>query len=357
LAACCAIAIGLIAMRHIVRRFGPVFRWWGYPVAVLGDGDAALSTLRKLKNEPYLGLRPVALVGEHAPTGHLDGITVCRLRHLDKISASRVKHAVVAAPELSQTQFADLMERASAAFPNVILIPDSHFPWKTGAHTRGVASGVLGLQVRNNLLCPGPRITKRVIDLAICIMAAPLAVPVIAALALAVAVETGAPCFYSQDRVGHNGRAFRIWKFRTMVRNSSEVLARALESTPALQKEWAESQKLRNDPRTTRVGRLLRKTSLDELPQLWNVIKGEMSLVGPRPIVSEEIAKYKNSYSTYRATTPGMTGLWQVSGRNRTTYAERIAYDTYYVRNWSVWMDIYLLAKTVGVVLTGYGAY
>ena len=217
--------------------------------------------------------------------------------------------------------------------------------------------GTLGLQVRNNLLRTESRIAKRAIDLTLCAIAAPFLLPLLTLLALAIAAESGFPVFYSQERLGHDGRVFRIWKFRTMARNAAEVLERILATDPELCKEWAENQKLRNDPRITKVGKVLRKTSLDELPQLWNVIRGEMSLVGPRPIVHAEVAKYKAAYSWYTKTTPGLTGLWQVSGRNHTTYAERVAYDAYYVRNWSVWMDVYLLAKTVIVILTGDGAY
>jgi len=178
-----------------------------------------------------------------------------------------------------------------------------------------------------------------------------------AVITVLIAVESGFPVFYSQKRLGQDGRTFHIWKFRTMVRNAAEVLERSLASSPELQKEWAENQKLRNDPRITRIGKALRKASLDELPQLWNILRGEMSLVGPRPIVHDEIAKYKAAYTLYTKTIPGLTGLWQVSGRNHTTYAERITYDSYYVRNWSFWMDIYLLARTATVVFTGDGAY
>jgi len=142
-----------------------------------------------------------------------------------------------------------------------------------------------------------------------------------------------------------------------MVRNAAKVLDLTLASDPELRKDWMANHKLRNDPRITRVGKILRRSSLDELPQLWNVIKGEMSLVGPRPIVHDEIAKYKEAYTWYAKTTPGVTGLWQVSGRSRTTYPERVAYDTFYVRNWSIWLDIYLLAKTVTVIFSGDGAY
>jgi Undecaprenyl-phosphate galactose phosphotransferase WbaP len=357
LAMCAGVAITLFTLRSAVRKVGSKFRWWGYPVALFGNGDAALFILRKLKSQPWLGLNPVVLVTDQIPSAQLEGVTVCRFRHLHRISSSGVRHAVVAAPELSERQFGEVLEHSGNAFPHVIIIPDTHFVWKADSYTRHVTGGVLGLQVRNNLLCRKSRLAKRVIDLAFCAAMLPALLPLMAIIALAIAIESGFPLFYSQKRLGHGGRAFRIWKLRTMVRNASEVLQRTLNSDPDLRKEWAENHKLRNDPRITRVGRLLRRTSLDELPQLWNVVKGDMSLVGPRPIVEAEIARYHDAYSTYRKTIPGLTGLWQVSGRNRTTYAERVAYDTYYVRNWSVWLDIYLLLKTVTVVLTGYGAY
>ena len=142
-----------------------------------------------------------------------------------------------------------------------------------------------------------------------------------------------------------------------MVPNAYEVLDEYLKKHPELSAEWLRDQKLKNDPRVTAVGRFLRKTSLDELPQLWNVIKGDMSLVGPRPIVDGEILRYGDRFRTYARVRPGITGLWQVSGRNNTTYEERVGFDDYYVRNWSVWLDFYILVKTVSVVVTGYGAY
>jgi Undecaprenyl-phosphate galactose phosphotransferase WbaP len=262
----------------------------------------------------------------------------------------------VAAPELSQSEFAEVIERGGDAFPHLILIPDTDSIWKVGAHTRDLM-GILGIQVRNNLLDCGSRIAKRTIDLAASTMLTLFLLPLMAVISLLVVVESGFPVFYFQERLGHGGRTFRMWKFRTMAKDSTETLDRCLAGSSELRKEWAEYQKLRNDPRTTRVGRVLRRTSLDELPQLWNIIKGEMSLVGPRPYLDAQLAKYRAAYSVYVKTTPGITGLWQVSGRNRTTLAERIAYDTYYIRNWSVWMDVYLLAKTIGAVFTGDGAY
>jgi Undecaprenyl-phosphate galactose phosphotransferase WbaP len=217
--------------------------------------------------------------------------------------------------------------------------------------------GTLGLQVRNNLLRPSARVAKRIIDLTLCVLLSPFVLPLIGILYLLVACESGLPVFYSQERLGHLAGCFKIWKFRTMVPNASELLEQTLARNEQLRSEWAHNQKLRSDPRITAIGKLLRKTSLDELPQFWNVVRGEMSLVGPRPIVESEIDKYKDAYGIYTKTTPGVTGLWQVSGRNHTTYAERVAYDTFYVRNWSVWMDLYLLARTAKVIVTGAGAY
>jgi Undecaprenyl-phosphate galactose phosphotransferase WbaP len=356
-AACAGASFTSVFIRSAIRRVGSLFRWWGYPVVLFGGGDAAISVLRKLRSQPFLGLRPVAVVTDRIRDREVEGVAICRFEHLNRILSSGVKYAIVAAPELSHSEFAEVLERGGDAFPHLIIIPDTHCVWKVGSYTRDLLDGTLGLQVRNNLLCPKSRVVKRVMDLGFCVALAPLVIPILAIISIVIAAESGYPVFFCQKRIGHDGRVFCIWKFRTMVRNAAEVLEQALVGDPDLQREWTENHKLRKDLRITQVGKILRKTSLDELPQLWNVMKGEMSLVGPRPIVQEEVAKYKESYSLYVKTIPGLTGLWQVSGRNQTTYAERVAYDAYYVRNWSVWMDVYLLAKTVNVILTGYGAY
>jgi Undecaprenyl-phosphate galactose phosphotransferase WbaP len=356
LAACIGASFVILATRTTVRGFGSRFVWWGYPVVLFGSGAVALSVLRKLTSQPHLGLRPVAVVTDRVVRMEMAGVPVYRSEYLNRLACSGVRHAIVAAPELSQSEFAEVLERGSDAFPHLILIPNTEFIWRVGSYTRDLM-GILGVHVHNNLLSRGSRIAKRMIDLTCATALAILLLPIIAVISLFVAVESGFPVFYSQERLGHGGQTFHIWKFRTMVRNSAEVLEQCLANRPELRQEWTENRKLRKDPRLTRVGGVLRKASLDELPQLWNVIKGDMSLVGPRPIIDAEVVKYQESYSLYTKITPGLTGLWQVSGRNSTTYAERVAFDTYYVRNWSVWMDVYLLAKTVSVVLTGRGAY
>jgi exopolysaccharide production protein ExoY len=169
--------------------------------------------------------------------------------------------------------------------------------------------------------------------------------------------KSGGTVIYRHRRVGRRGQMFSCLKFRTMVPNADQVLRDLLEKDSDLRAEWIRDHKLRNDPRVTRLGRFLRRTSLDELPQLLNVLRGEMSLVGPRPVVREELLRYGRNVGTYLTAKPGITGLWQVTGRNDTDYRRRVVLDTYYVRNQNLLLDLYILAKTTGVVLGGSGAY
>jgi exopolysaccharide production protein ExoY len=169
--------------------------------------------------------------------------------------------------------------------------------------------------------------------------------------------KSGGTVIYRHRRVGRGGQMFSCLKFRTMVPNADQVLRDLLERDSDLRAEWIRDHKLRHDPRVTRLGRFLRRTSLDELPQLVNVLRGEMSLVGPRPVVREELLRYGRNVGTYLAVMPGITGLWQVTGRNDTDYRRRVVLDTYYVRNQNLVLDLYILLKTTGVVLGGNGAY
>jgi undecaprenyl-phosphate galactose phosphotransferase len=181
--------------------------------------------------------------------------------------------------------------------------------------------------------------------------------PVMAAIAILIRLDSPGPAIFKHRRVGRHGRSFPCYKFRTMVPNAQELLAQYLASDPAIRAEWERDFKLKDDPRVSRIGKFLRATSLDELPQLFNVLRGEMSLVGPRPIVTGEVEKYGDYIHDYYLVRPGITGLWQVSGRSDTSYDERVRLDSWYVRNWTPWLDVVLLMKTVGVVLKGRGAY
>ena len=194
-------------------------------------------------------------------------------------------------------------------------------------------------------------VTNRVAAIVMLIALSPLM------LAIAAAIRrNGGPALFGHYRVGARGQLFKCLKFRSMVMNSEHVLQEMLEKNPGLRAEWERDQKLRSDPRVTRLGRFLRATSLDELPQLINVARGEMILVGPRPITVNELKRYGSTKWHYLTVLPGMTGLWQVSGRNMTTYEQRVRLDERYVNNRSVWLDMKILAKTVRVVISKDGA-
>ena len=181
--------------------------------------------------------------------------------------------------------------------------------------------------------------------------------PVYLLLSILIYLDSPGPILFSHRRVGRHGREFSCYKFRTMVPDAHAALQRYLAEHPESLQEWEETYKLKDDPRITRLGRFLRRTSLDELPQFLNVLKGEMSLCGPRPIVQDEVRKYGKFIEDYYLVKPGITGLWQVSGRNDVSYDDRVRMDSWYVRNWSVWLDLVILLKTVRYVLSGKGAY
>ena len=198
---------------------------------------------------------------------------------------------------------------------------------------------------------------KRAIDITLASAMLLLFLPLMLFIALLIATGDRGPVFYGHERIVYNGRLFRCLKFLSIAAESAILLDTYLASNPAARREWTETQKLRNDPRVTALGRFLRSTSLDELPQLINVIRGDMSLVGPRPIVQAEVPRYADRIQAYLSTRPGITGLWQVSGRSDVDYARRVEFDVNYVRNWSLGGDLAILGRTVWVVFTRAGSY
>ncbi len=345
--------------RALVRELFARKPWWGAAVLVLGAGKTGEAVVRALCKQPGLGLKPIALLDDDpAKQGQkVEGVPVVGgLERAQEFAQMGVKHAIVAMPGVARERLLELLERHGADFPHLTLIPDLFGLASLWVTSRDLG-GVLGLEVRQKLLLPGPKLVKRVMDMSLVVVFALPLFFLIVLLGLLIRLDSPGSLFYAQARLGLAANRFKAWKFRSMVRDADRRLAEYLECHPELREEWERDQKLKNDPRITRVGKFLRKTSLDELPQLWNVLRGEMSLVGPRPIVEEEVRRYGPLFALYTKVRPGLTGLWQVSGRNDTTYAERVAMDAYYVRNWSPWLDLYILARTVWVVLFGKGAY
>jgi exopolysaccharide production protein ExoY len=201
------------------------------------------------------------------------------------------------------------------------------------------------------------RVGKRLFDILFAAAALLVLAPIFLVCAACICVTSGGSVLFRQRRLGRRGKDFSIVKFRTMLPNAEALLHKVLESDPGAKQEWERDQKLRNDPRVTPLGRFLRRTSMDELPQFWNVLIGDMSLVGPRPIVRSEMRFYLSAMEIYSAVRPGITGLWQVSGRNDTGYSRRIALDCQYVRTWSTWLDLCILLRTLNPVVLFAGAY
>ncbi|SFT54236.1 undecaprenyl-phosphate galactose phosphotransferase [Selenomonas sp. GACV-9] len=271
---------------------------------------------------------------------------------------STVQTVIITAPGMERDKMQKLITTVQPHVRHLAYVPDLIGTPMVGVEAQVLfAEEILMLQMRNNLAMRRNRIYKRIFDLICTVSGGLLILPFLLIISVLVAIENKGTVIFAHRRIGKDGREFACYKFQTMIPNAQEKLEEYLAANPEARKEWEESFKLTNDPRVTRLGGFLRKTSLDELPQLWNVIKGDMSLVGPRPIVEKEIKRYGQYFREYSMVLPGITGMWQASGRSDTTYAERVAMDTWYVRNWSVWLDIMYLAKTFTAVIFRKGAY
>jgi Undecaprenyl-phosphate galactose phosphotransferase WbaP len=313
-----------------------------------------------LKQNWELGYQPVAIFeyrldaysGEAGGAGDqralVDAVELARQQDVDT--------AIFAMPYMRREQLIKLVSVASGYFRHVWIIPNLSGITNSAVVARDLG-GTLAVEIKYNLLNAWALRAKRMMDLCATTIGGILLLPLVFVLALLVYLESRGPVFYEDRRMGRDGSMFSCVKFRTMVPGAEDLLWQMLKEDDELRAEYMEHHKLRKDPRVTRVGGFLRKTSLDELPQLWNVLKGEMSLVGPRPYLPRESKEIGITQSEILRVPPGMTGPWQVAGRNQTSFGNRVQMDTYYVRDWSVWLDIILLARTVKTVVLGRGAY
>jgi Undecaprenyl-phosphate galactose phosphotransferase WbaP len=339
---------------------------WQTPTAIFGAGNNAREAAEALQSEPLMGLDVIAFLAspEHdpeKPTIVVNGkhIPVFVLGQdlrgvIQRLGSPRIVVALEADNLAAQQT---LLQRLAAEDSEMSVIPPLRGLPSYGMEvTHFFRHEVLMLTVRNNLARPSHQLAKRVFDVVGAIVLLIFLAPLFAYLSFRIR-KSGGPAIFKHSRVGRHGMPFDCLKFRTMVPNADELLWEMLARDIEAQGEWARYYKLKDDPRVTEIGLFLRETSLDELPQLWNVVKGEMSLVGPRPVVKEELSRYGDQLPYYLEARPGITGLWQISGRNNTGYEDRVALDSWYVRNWSLWYDLVILAKTVRVVLAREGAY
>ncbi len=393
--------------------------WWGHPVVVLGAGKTGRLLVRTLRRHPEFGLKPVCLLDDdprkqgtlratfdedvedlklqslpkvplatseiddvdldgpppaaESPAedelpgvvlpkargmfSEVEGVPILGALDLAPLLARRlnIPYAIVAMPGVSSRKLLHLTERVGGLFSHILVIPDLFGFASLGVPAKDIG-GVLGIEVRQELLLPWPRFLKRLMDVSLTVLGVLAISPILITLAILIKLDSRGPVVYWQERLGRDGSRFRAAKFRTMYGDGEQRLKAVLESDPKLKAEYEEFHKLSFDPRVTRIGRVLRKYSLDELPQLWNVLRGEMSLVGPRPYLEREVPEMHQQETIILRAMPGMTGLWQVGDRNATGFAERLRTDVHYVRNWSPWLDVYIIARTFGVVIAGTGS-
>lgn len=326
-------------------------------VVVSGGGEVAAQVASALCGDAYTGFSVVGYFGPADGAHAMSARRIARLGDIrDIVPVSRKLGVRVLVACQDERLFRKQMDEFASWFTHVEYMPSIRAFPVYGA--RAVSfGGIGGLELMNEGRMVSKRFQKRVMDSVLATVAFLVFLPAFVLIPILIKLTSRGPVFFRHRRLGRGGREIRIWKFRSMYADSDARLKELLANNPDAAREWSETFKLAKDPRVTPFGRFLRKTSLDELPQLFNVFAGEMALIGPRPIIEKEIPYYGDSYGVFSSVRPGITGLWQVSGRSDTGYVRRVALDTYYVLNWSPWMDLWILVRTVYAVLFMRGAY
>jgi len=355
------IALVLIPIaRYTIRRVITNVGISGPAAVMLGAGATARIFVDGLKNQmpPSLSLQAIFDDDIMRIGTEIKGVRVLGPidQAIDWARSRGIDTVVIAMPGIPRQRLIPIIEEQGKAFQWVIIVPDLFGISVANVDTIEVQS-VLALKLRKNLLVRSNRVFKRLIDMILVIVGSVVILPLAGVIMLAILIESGRPVLFKHKRIGMGGMPFVAWKFRSMIHASAQAIEEYLALHPEIRAEWDDKQKLKSDPRLTKIGRILRRLSLDELPQFWNIVKGDMSLVGPRPIIREEIAKYGDSFDLYTQVRPGLTGLWQVSGRSDLPYKDRVWLDAYYVRNWSIWLDLVILIRSFWVVIAGIGAY
>jgi Undecaprenyl-phosphate galactose phosphotransferase WbaP len=334
-------------------------QWWGEPTLLIGSGQWIQRTIRVLKNALWLGYRPLWVLSPDTRWhGHVvEGVAVLGGPELAPHLAKRgIRVALVKDDKLSSN--GATLSWFQQHFRHVVMIQESQDLPVERVRVCNLG-GLFGIEFTNNLLRTRNRVVKRALDLILGGIILVLSLPLMALGGLLVKLLSHGPFFFCQEREGLGGCPIKVWKLRTMYQDAERRLETFLSINPELRREWERRFKLTRDPRIIPVvGPFLRRFSVDELPQLWSVVQGEMSLVGPRPFPEYHLQQLPPEFRELRRRVrPGLTGMWQVTVRSNGSIEEQIIHDTYYIRNWSLWVDLYILARTVFVVLAGRGAY
>ncbi|MBF7688985.1 undecaprenyl-phosphate galactose phosphotransferase WbaP [Acinetobacter rathckeae] len=344
--------------RIATKKILSIIKVWQQNVVIIGSDQTAVDVYDTFSNDKNFGFNVENFISI-SPTklNNINNIPILNVQP-NEIEFNQQTTFIIAC-ENHEIEIANewLRELICRGYQNIFSVPtlkelpldQTHISFAFGQHT-------MLLQIQQSISKPLSTLLKRIFDIVITSLILTMISPILVILYLKVRKD-GGPAFYGHERVGQFGKKFDCYKFRSMKTNSKELLEELLAKDENARQEWETHFKLKNDPRVTKIGALLRKTSLDELPQLFNVLRGDMSLVGPRPITEIELQRYEKDVSYYYLAKPGITGLWQVSGRSEIDYVTRVKYDTWYVKNWSLWNDFVILLKTVKVVLARDGAY
>ena len=348
--------------RYILLKLLKKMNWLMKPVILIGAGKTAELVLRSFDRDlgyryRVIGILDDSPISEDLPQKFLLMGTLKNATEI--IHDSSVKTVIITAPGMEKEKLQTLLESIQPYVRDIIFVPDLIGVPLYNVEAQSLFSEqVMMLSLQNNLARRRNRLFKRFFDMVVGGLLCVPVIPILLVVVICIKLDSKGATFFNSQRIGQYGKTFTCYKFRSMYINAGDILEEYFASHPAAQIEWNTFAKLRDyDPRVTKVGRWIRKYSLDELPQLLNVIKGDMSLVGPRPYLPRERDDIGEYLSTITLTVPGITGFWQTSGRNDVSFAGRVAMDTWYVRNWSIWLDLMYLFKTAKIVFTGKGAY
>lgn len=338
--------------REAARRGFGHFGWWGVPAVIYCTGDSGNTVINRLLKRPDLGNKPAVIINSAAidcyeyndipvfpPTKNI----------LEIIKKLHIKVAILC-------DFGRNFPDSMMNFRYVVTIPRNQNLFAGTMQLKDFA-GILGFSSTHNLTKKINLVFRRFTEILFLLVLSPFVLVLTVFIAVFIKISSPGPIFYGHERIGKNREKIKCWKFRSMYIDADEQLQKILDADPQKREEWERDRKFSDDPRITPFGKFLRKTSLDELPQFWNVILGQMSLVGPRPVTESELIRYGDNIDFILSVPPGISGMWQVSGRSDTGYEERITLDTYYIQNWSIWLDLWIVIKTIWVVFSGKGAY